>query len=192
VNRTRLGVTVVVMAVMLGWTAAAVGSDDAQVNIKDDCDPATFPVPCSGNGKTTFPDFVAQLQANGFQANRSAKGWKFAPGQMELDAGQSFTVVNKGGELHTFTSVQNFGLGCVAAVNGLLAGTNGQNPLPPVVPECQTPGILASTGVPAGGSVTIPGLSPGVHRFECLIHPWMQTTVVVEDENENQDEDNND
>jgi plastocyanin len=177
------------IVVMLGWTAAAVGSDDVQVNIKDDCDPATFPVPCSGNGKTTFADFAAQLDANGFVANRSAKGWKFAPAKLEVDAGQSFTVVNKGGELHTFSPVQNFGLGCVDAVNGLLAGVNHQNPLPPVVPECQTPGIIGATAVPAGGSVTIPGLSPGVHRFECLIHPWMQTTVVVEDENEDNNDD---
>jgi hypothetical protein len=92
VNRLRLGVISVAIVVMLGWTAAAVGHDDVQVNIKDDCDPATFnaavgPGTCSGNGKTTFQDFVAQLQANGVIANRSAKvgsscpgRWRSAPG----------------------------------------------------------------------------------------------------------------
>jgi hypothetical protein len=25
----------------------------------------------------------------------------------------------------------------------------------------------------------VSGLTVGIHRFECLIHPWMRTTVVV-------------
>jgi plastocyanin len=191
VNRLRLGVICVGIVVMLGWTAAAVGSDDVQVNMKDDCDAATFnavigPGTCVGNGKTTFQDFVAQLQANGVIANRSAKGWKFAPGQMEIEAGQPFTVVNKGGETHSFSPVANYGGGCVAVLNGLLGG------LTPV-PECGAAGnqIPPATIVPAGHTLNVAGLSPGIHRFECLIHPWMRTTVVVENEND-QGEDSND
>jgi hypothetical protein len=48
------------------------------------------------------------------------------------------------------------------------------------VPECAgfPGGTFAATAVPPGG--TLSGtLAPGVHRFECLIHPWMRTTVVV-------------
>jgi len=177
VNRTRLGVIAVVMFAVLGWTAAAVGSEGPRVNVMDDCDAATFnavigPGTCVGNGKTTFQDFVAQLRANGVVANKSGKGWKFAPGDLELGAGQAFIAVNKGGETHSFTEVQNFGGGCVAALNALLGG------LTPV-PECATP-AFGATLVPAGGTLSVAGLSPGVHRFECLIHPWMRTVVTVD------------
>jgi plastocyanin len=39
--------------------------------------------------------------------------------------------------------------------------------------------VFATTGVPAGGTSTVPTLSQGTHLFECMIHPWMRTTVVV-------------
>jgi plastocyanin len=28
-------------------------------------------------------------------------------------------------------------------------------------------------------AITLSNLGRGVHRFECLIHPWMQSTVTV-------------
>jgi plastocyanin len=179
------------MVVMLGWTAAAVGSHEDQVKVKDDCDPATFnaavgPGTCVGKGKTTFQSFVAQIQANGVKANRTVKGWKFAPGKLEIDPGQSFTAVSKGGEFHTFSEVKNYGGGCVAFLNNLL----GLTP----VPECQPlgangqPAIFATTGVPAGGTLDVSGLAPGLHHFECLIHPWMRTDVVVEQDDQDDDD----
>src|SRR6266545_3049725 len=80
---------------------------------------------------------------------------------------------NRGGEDHTFTEVADFGGGCIAAVNALL----GLTP----VPECAgfPGGAFAATTVSPGDTVTTSPLSPGIHRFECLIHPWMQTTVTV-------------
>lgn len=30
-----------------------------------------------------------------------------------------------------------------------------------------------------GQGRTLRNLTPGVHRYECLIHPWMRSTVVV-------------
>src|SRR5205823_1155354 len=32
----------------------------------------------------------------------------------------------------------------------------------------------------AAGARQVPGLSKGVHYFECCIHPWMRVTVTVE------------
>jgi hypothetical protein len=29
--------------------------------------------------------------------------------------------------------------------------------------------------------IQIKGLSPGVHKFQCCIHPWMRAVVDVED-----------
>jgi len=188
VHRTRLGVILVVILAALGLAAVAVAShDDAQVTMKDDCDAATFnavvgPGTCVGNGKTTFQNFVAQLQANGVLVNRSAKGWAFRPGRLEVEQGETITIRNKGGETHSFSPVAQYGGGCVAVVNGFLGGLTS-------VPECANPAIFPGTNIPAGGSRTISGLSPGLHRFECLIHPWMRTDVVVEQEDEHEDED---
>jgi plastocyanin len=170
------------MLVMLGWTAVAVGSHDGGVLMKDDCDAATFnavigPGTCVGNGRTTFQDFVAQLQANGVQANRSAKGWAFVPGRFHIDQGETFTARNKGGETHSFTEVAQYGGGCVAVLDAILHLTP--------VPECAT-GAFPATLVPSGGSLTVSGLAAGLHHFECLIHPWMRTDVVVEQENESE------
>jgi hypothetical protein len=189
-HRTRFGVMTFVVLVFFGIAAATAGSNHGnRVDITDDCN-ATFnadppvgpglgPGTCVRNGDTSFQNFIGQLVANGVQANRSANGWAFNPGQLRIDAGQGFEARNKGGEFHTFTEVKNFGGGCVPPLNAALGG------LTPV-PECQpevAPGVplaFVTTGVPAGGTLNIPGLAPGVvHHFECLIHPWMRTDVVV-------------
>jgi plastocyanin len=177
------------MLVFFGIAAGGAGSSHGnRVDITDDCN-ATFnaappvgpglgPGTCVRNGDTSFQNFIGQLVANGVQANRSAKGWAFEPGQLKIDAGQGFEARNEGGEFHTFSEVQNFGGGCVPPLNAALGG------LTPV-PECQPrapngqPAIFATTGVPSGRTLNIPGLAPGVHHFECLIHPWMRTDVVV-------------
>jgi plastocyanin len=160
-----------VVLLFSGIAAGGAGSNHgARVEMTDDCDPATFnaavrPGTCVGGGETTFQDFVAQLRAQG-----SAEDWAFDPGQLKLKPGANISVRNEGGEAHTLSEVANFGGGCVAALNTIL----GLTP----VPECQTNEFNA-TLVPAGGSTTVTGLAPGVHRFECLIHPWMRTTVTV-------------
>jgi hypothetical protein len=79
---------------------------------------------------------------------------------------------NIGGEDHTLTEVANVGGGCIQALNDLL----GLTP----VPECAgfPGGGFAATLVRPGGTPTVT-VAPEIHRFECLIHPWMKTTVDV-------------
>lgn len=189
-HRTRLGVMTLVMLAFFGIVAATAGSNHGnRVDIRDDCD-ATFnadppvgpglgPNTCVRDGSTTFANFIGQLQANGVQANASAKGWEFKPGTMEIQPGEIVTTRNQGGEFHTFTEVQNFGGGCVAALNGVLHLT----PVPEcaaLLPDGKTPVVFATTGVPPGGTSTVPTLAPGrPHLFQCMIHPWMRTTIVV-------------
>jgi plastocyanin len=176
IHRRRRLVTMAGLAALLLLVPAAgasAASDTRQVQVLDDCDPATFnaaigPGTCVKDGTTTFSEFIAQLLAQG-----RAPAWRFAPAQLNLDAGGTLAAQNRGGEDHTFTEVANFGGGCIQALNDLL----GLTP----VPECAgfPGGAFAATLVRPGGTVTTSPLPPGIHRYECLIHPWMQTTVTV-------------
>ena len=170
----RLGIAAVlalVLTVVLTTGSSAV-SASRQVLIRDDCDPATFNAvigagTCVKDGSTTFSEFVNQIIAQG-----RAPAWRFAPSQLSLAAGGTVEAINIGGETHTFTEVANFGGGCIGFLNGLL----GLTP----VPECAgfPGGAFGATAVPSGGTLTVT-LALGVHRFECLIHPWMRATVAV-------------
>ena len=161
------------LLVLVPVAGASAASATRQVQALDDCDPATFNAAlgsgtCVKNGGTTFSEFIAQLLAQG-----RAPAWRFAPGQLKLGAGGMLEAHNSGGEVHTFTEVANFGGGCIQALNDLL----GLTP----VPECAgfPGGAFAATAVPPGGTVTTKPLTPGIHRFQCLIHPWMRTTATV-------------
>jgi hypothetical protein len=175
-HRKRRLATVAALAALLLLVSAAgtsAASATRQVQMLDDCDPATFnaaigPGTCVKDGGTTFSEFIAQLLAQG-----RAPAWRFAAGQLRLDAGGTLQAHNRGGEVHTFTEVATFGGGCIQALNDLL----GLTP----VPECAgfPGGAFAATAVPPGGTVTTTPLSPGIHRYECLIHPWMRTMATV-------------
>ncbi len=163
------------VAAVAGLVAAAIatGSSDARnVQILDACDPATFnaavgPGTCTRpGGGVPFAEFRAQLQQHG-----QAGPWRFSPEQLGLAPGGSLLATNRGGEDHTFTEVKAFGGGCVAPLNAIL----GLTP----VPECSVPGLFAKTLVEQGDTLEVAGLALGVHRFECLIHPWMRLTVTV-------------
>jgi plastocyanin len=145
----------------------------ATVLVEDDCEPASFnaaigPHTCIGPGHTTFQAFIGQLTATG-----DAPAWRFNPSALSLATGSQIKAVNIGGEDHTFTEVAAYGGGCIAALNSLL----GLTP----VPECAgfPGGAFGATLIPAGGTLTTGPLAAGIHRFECLIHPWMRTTATV-------------
>ncbi len=163
-------VAALAVALLLPVTAWA---DPTTIKMKDDCEPASFnlvigPGTCVGNGGTTFGDFIGQLVDHKF-----AGAWRFSPGQVKIDAGSSLRILNQGGETHTLTPVTQFGGGgIVEPLNEILFGT----PTPP------TFFFPPFNFLDAGQTTTIgPGLlTPGTHRFICIIHPWMEETVVVE------------
>lgn len=166
------------LAAPTGAGAHEGGRGDVQrVRVTDDCDPVSFNAAlgdqeaCLAPGDTTFADFLAQLVDEG-----EADDWEFDPDEFHLDSDEAIKAVNTGGEFHTFTEVREFGGGCVDELNMIL----GLSP----VAECDDPLVFGTTGLPSGGSLRVPSagdppLAPGKHRFECLIHPWMQTTVTV-------------
>jgi plastocyanin len=176
-NYRAAAVAAAVLAALVTATAPAASDGSRHVRAFDDCDPTTFnatvgPGTCVGDGRTTFPSFVKQLVAKG-----SADRWVFKPSSLGSEAGRPLDVENRGGEFHTFTEVAQYGGGCVEFLNHLLGLK--------AVPEClplAAPGVplaFVTSGIDPRGTLKVAGLSPGVHRFECLIHPWMHTTVTV-------------
>jgi plastocyanin len=170
-----VGALVIALAVGVGVVADATGSAGVRhVDALDACDPVSFngpggPGPGTCNrpgGGVSFSDFIGQLVDRG-----QAPAWRFSPGELTLASGGTLQVANRGGEDHTFTEVAAFGGGCVEELNGIL----GLSP----VPECSVPGLFDSTLVEEGETLEVNEMAPGVHRFECLIHPWMRTTVTV-------------
>jgi plastocyanin len=139
----------------------------------DKCDPVTFNAAlgdgaCAKHrgGKTTFDEAIADFIATG-----QIDGWEFSKHKVEIKAGGRVTAPNRGGEFHTFTEVAAFGGGCVPDLNA------GKVP----VPECAgAPDIFVTTGAAPGQSVQTGPLAAGVHKFMCLIHPWMRTVVKAE------------
>src|SRR5215210_476501 len=171
----RLG-TLAGLATMLALvltTGSSATSGSRQVELLDDCEPVSFnlaigPGTCLKSGTTTFQTFVGLLAAHTPPA-----AWRFSPGHLRLAAGGTIDANNRGGEDHTFTEVATFGGGCIGILNGLLG-------LTPVAECAGFPGgAFGATLVPTRGTIEKAALSPGTHRFECLIHPWMRTTVVV-------------
>jgi plastocyanin len=179
----------IVLAAVSAGTYATVqaGPSIRTVQLRDDCDPVSFnaalsptgPPACVGDGDTTFPDFIADVTATG-----SSDKWRFNPVKTEADRGVN--TENRGGEAHSFTEVKHFGGGFVEALNGGMTPLtecaartpdgmlirDAQGNLVPALPAIQTL-------IPAGTSSAATSLKKGVHTFQCCIHPWMQTTIVV-------------
>jgi plastocyanin len=142
------------------------GPATRQVGMFDACDAPSFTqagIDCARNHGMPFPQLIAQLVAHQF-----AGAWHFAPSQTDAKLGDAVIAVNKGGEVHTFTRVASFGGGIVPELNAL-AGT------PTIAPECSS----ETTFVPPGGTDTETLDQTGELKFECCIHPWMRTTVLV-------------
>lgn len=148
----------------------------AQVVALDECDPVTF-------NQALGPDFcknialgyvttLSQLFAEA-QAGTPDPNWDFEPDTMYMKKGTTLSVVDQGGEPHTFTEVAQFGGGFIPGLNG-----PGEN----TVPECSGgfgQVAVAKTRILQGSQVNITGLSKGEHLFQCCIHPWMRVKVEV-------------
>ena len=172
-KRAFLGLVSALALALSAVSTTTAASPHRQVQVLDDCDAATFdaalhdPNACVKSDGTPFDEFIGQLIAMG-----RAPAWRFAPARIKLPAGAAIDAYNRGGEFHTFTEVAAFGGGCVDVLNQIL----GLTP----VPECAHAGVLfATTGIAPGGELEGAPLPRGTHRFECLIHPWMRTTVIV-------------
>ena len=177
------GAVALVAGVLSGVTlvpaSADGGGDSVVVRLRDDCDPATFnaivgPGACVGGGGTTFSEFVAAMAGGGHH------GWRFQPSIKDVKPGTTLRIENRGGETHSFTEVVNFGTITLPDPNATaLLNSSLPTGTPKAVPVNPEPAAVGATFVPAGGTLMLPVLSPGVHKFECFIHPWMRSTINV-------------
>lgn len=168
VRRAGLG-GLVFGALVLGTVTGASAAGSQRIDVRDDCDPTTFNQvlgagACVGNGGTTFTEFINRLTKD-----RSVGAWRNNPDHLSIDKGTSLQVVNRGGETHTFTCVTQFGGGFVDLLNQLSGNTT---------PAVLCPGQPLHQLSP-GASFTASDLAPGDYKFQCLIHPWMRTTLTV-------------
>ncbi|HET9524895.1 MAG TPA: hypothetical protein VFO99_01930 [Pyrinomonadaceae bacterium] len=162
---------------LLSLTAGAGAvQGDKKFRMYDDCEPTSFNAvlgdgACIGNGKTTFAEFIEELEET-----QDVHTWRNQPSQAHLNVGRPTLIENRGGEVHTFTKVAEFGGGFVNELNGISG-----NPVP--APECLNfAGIVfipagASEDGPTAGSSDLP---VGTSRFQCCIHPWMRTVIEVD------------
>jgi plastocyanin len=79
--------------------------------IHDACDPTSFDAVlgagnCTRSGGLSFTNFIARVTDRG-----EAGAWTFAPSTVEARVGQTLLAINRGGEMHTFTEVEQFGGG---------------------------------------------------------------------------------
>ncbi len=169
--RSLTGIAAVAATALLSLPCVA-SANPSEIYMSDACSPSfnvalNDPTLCNRDGGTPFDVFIQELMQNKF-----AGAWHFSAPQVHLSAGSSLIVENRGGETHTLTQVTQFGGGgIVAGLNLILFGTA----TPP------TFFFGAFNFVAAGGERTISSstLTPGTHLFICVIHPWMQETVVV-------------
>lgn len=143
----------------------AQGREDVLVNMFDACDPATFNAAigegtCVRAGGMKFDRFIDLLARLGFVGP-----WHFAPPNANVRIGQKFVAINRGGEVHTFTEVAEFGGGIVPDLNEL-------SRVPEVAPECQA--LEPSDFVPPGGTDRDEVERGGTLKYQCCIHPWMR------------------
>ncbi|HWC15679.1 MAG TPA: hypothetical protein VG498_01625 [Terriglobales bacterium] len=181
------------------FTVAMFAGDDKPENDRptnitihalDYCDPISFArIGCTRDatpGFITLSGFGAELAAE-----KSVGAWRFVASQTDAQDGANLTITNRGGEMHTFTRVKQFGGGFVAGLN---AASGNPNP----APECAQMVNGSLVPQPAGpsniflaaGTSAISQVKEGdVAHFQCCIHPWMRTTIDARDER-GQDEDN--
>lgn len=145
-----------------------VGAGERIVSMMDACDPESFDAAlgvgsCVRNGGVTFERFLEELGKH-----QKVGSWHFAPPTMNVRVGETLVAINRGGEVHTFTEVAEFGGGFVAELNHL-AGT----PVP--APECLN--FAGIVFVPPGGTDRHAVDDAGTEKYMCCLHPWMRTTV---------------
>lgn len=180
----RSVLAVATASLALAATAGAKDGGGVVVQARDACDPATFPAGfCTrtdnSGGTVTFDDFLAVVGKK-----RSHPAWRFTEDNVTVRRGASVVAqFGRGGEVHTFSNVTatGFGPGCIDILNTLVFGKPDPAPVcSDIDPVAGVPKVFITDGLFPGRTISVDTSTPGTQLFECLIHPWMRTTVTVE------------
>ncbi len=188
-KRTRLRAMLSVLAagaasLALAATAGASSGEGVVIQSRDACDPVTFPAGLcnrtdNSGGVVTIQELLATVQKKG-----SHPAWKFTKDDVKVKRGTPVVAeFGRGGEVHSFTDVTatGFGPGCIDVINLAMFGSPATNPLCGADPGGAGLGaILATSGLFPGAPLTIDTSTPGTRLFQCMLHPWMRTTITVE------------
>jgi hypothetical protein len=186
-NRLRAGFSVLAVAtasLALAATAGASSGGGVVVQARDACDPATFPAGLctrtdNSGGTVTFDELLAVVGKK-----RSHSAWRFTEDHVKVHRGESVVAqFGRGGEVHTFSDVTatGFGPGCVDILNKLVFGKPDLAPVcNDIDPVAGVPRVFITDGLFPGRTISVDTSTPGTRLFECLVHPWMRTTVTVE------------
>ena len=148
-------------------------AETTHVSMQDQCEPSSFNAAlgagtCTRQGTVTFAQFNTELNAS-----HQVAAWRFVPPTLSIHVGQAITAMNDGGEVHTFTEVEQFGGGIVPSLNQASGNTVE-------APECAQ--LTAADHVAAGATFTTDvATEVGTERYQCCIHPWMRAVVTVKD-----------
>src|SRR5262249_34327266 len=143
--------------------------------ITDECDMNTFPpeAGCVGHGDVTFQQLLAD--ANPVTGGNRKRGVPFGRGRP--DPGEGLRPANNSGEPHHSVRGSHDGTAHVPPLSNALPPGRG-----PAVPTESFPSLEAANAaniVLPNASRDFGTLSPGMHKFQCLIHPWMRIEVEV-------------
>jgi plastocyanin len=97
-------------------------------------------------------------------------------GTTTVKVGDTLRVVNEGGEAHTFT--QNEGYGIYSFQGGCIAPLS--NPLGISLWSGACGAAIGNTTVQPGKTVDFQAPAVGTYHYQCIFHPWMRQTVKVE------------
>jgi len=152
-----------------GIIEQAASDGGRRIVMHDECDPDSFNAAigagtCVGrNGGLGFDKFIALLEKHA-----QVPSWRFSPNTIHVPRELTLSVVNTGGEVHTFTEVDDFGGGLVPELNAL-SGT------PVVAPECLALG--AGDFIAPGGQTSHTFERGEADKYQCCIHPWMRAST---------------
>lgn len=168
IRRIFVGIAIAMLAPLIAPSAAAAAPSNRELELRDKCDSASFnavfgPGFCTTNGGVELDEFLADLNDGG------SSHWWIRQRETELQQGGSVSAKNVGGIVHTFTEVSAFGKGCIPQFNVAVPETRD---------NCDF-ARFGATVVPQGQTSAPEKPAVGVHKFQCLIHPWMRTTVTV-------------
>lgn len=165
----------------LGLTeASTAGPDEASAELSvhahgrhivilDNCDPQTFNGCENRTGGMSFQTFIGQLQKHG-----RVQGWRFAPSVIHVTRSMTLPVVNRGGVIHDFTEVAEFGGGYSEGLNQL---SGNLLPAPECVVDPNASPLVRNpdVNVLASGEQGEATFEPGqARKYQCCLHPWMR------------------